>query len=49
MSSKSGDVIVIIHVACVRTIRKGVYTSYTGNSKSVARPFLEIDLVSNEC
>lgn len=49
MSCKSSAVIFIINVACVRTIQEGVYTSYIGNSKSVARPFLEIDLVGNEC
>lgn len=47
MSCKSSAV--IFNVACERTIKEGVYTSYIGNSKSVARPFLEIDLVGNEC
>lgn len=49
MSCKSSAVIFIINVACERTIQEGVYTSYIGNSKSVARPFLEIDLVGNKC
>lgn len=38
-----GAVIVIIHVACERTIQEGNYTLYIENSKGVMRLFLEID------